>query len=245
MPLPSGDVKGSLIGVTEGAVGRTVHAYRHRVSLQDPASRRPNVDHGTGATHPIAGGTDNVSLGVQAHTVNATLGPPVVVPELVQRDILAQRAVIQDWVGPELPYTSRLAIGLDDVQATLVRRDKEAVGARCVEGHALAGPAAVRLRVRPQDILIDHLLLLAGIDVARVPRIAEPDSTPTVCGQVVGGIEPLSIQPVDDGRGTAIGFEADIGELGQLCRLVEGGGCVNADQDDVAFQLGRLFRRIA
>ncbi len=74
MPLTSGDVKSPLIGVTVGTIGGTVYAYRHRISLQDSAGRRPNVDHGARTTHPIAGGADDVPVRVQAHAVNATCG---------------------------------------------------------------------------------------------------------------------------------------------------------------------------
>jgi hypothetical protein len=101
--LTGGDIKSPLIGVTEGAVGRTVDTDRHRVGLQDSAGGSPHVDHGTGTAGPIAGG---------------------------------------------------------------------------------------------------------AYDVARVPRVAEPDAAQTVDGQVVGRVEPLPVQTVDNGRGTAVGLEA-------------------------------------
>src|SRR5712691_12180491 len=39
-----GDVKGTLVGVPEGAVGGGVHTDWHRVGLQDPALGRRDVD---------------------------------------------------------------------------------------------------------------------------------------------------------------------------------------------------------
>ena len=71
----------------------------------------------------------------------------------------------------------------------------------------MAGPSAVGLRVGPQNVLAGNHLLLAGVDVSRVPRVAEPDAALTVDGKIVGSVEWLSIQSVDYGSRAAVGLE--------------------------------------
>ena len=143
--------------------------------------------------------------------VNAALGPPVVPAELVQHDVLAQGAVGIDGVGAQFPHPVGRGVGLDDVQAAFVGRHQQPVGAGGIEGHPLAGIAAVGLGISPQDVPVHVLLLLAGVDVALVPGIAEPDAPPPVYGQVVRGVQALAVQPVNDGAGAAVRLEADDG----------------------------------
>ena len=104
-----------------------------------------------------------------------------------------------------------LVVGLDDVEGLVVRGNQQAVGAGGVEGHLLAGVGTIRLRVGAEDVAAVHLRLLAGVDVAGVPRVAEPDATLPVDGQVVGRVQPLVTQAVDDGGCGAIFVESDYG----------------------------------
>ena len=97
--LAAGDIERSLVVVAEGAVGGAVDADGHGVGFQNPAGRCPDVNHGAGAAYPVTGGADNVAFGVEAHAVDATLVTSVVGWELVQDDVLAQRAVILYRVG--------------------------------------------------------------------------------------------------------------------------------------------------
>src|SRR5262249_14345974 len=150
------------------------------------------------------GGGHDIPLSIEAHAVNPPLRSPVILAELMQDNVAAQRAVRLNVVGSQLPP---LRVGLDHVEGALVRGGQQAIGAsRLVEGHALAHLGAIGLRVSAQDRVTARYLLLAGIDVASVPRIAEPYATLTVNGQVVWGIEWLTVQPIHDGRRTAIGL---------------------------------------
>src|SRR2546429_317876 len=77
--------------------------------------------------------------------------------------------------------------------------------------HALAQPGPIGLGVGPQDRVTARYLLLAGIDIASVPGIAEPDAALAVNGQVVRGVEWLAVQAIHDGRCRTIGLEAHNG----------------------------------
>ena len=75
----------------------------------------------------------------------------------------------------------------------------------------MAGPGAVGLRVGPQYVFAGHHLYFAGVDVSRVPRVAEPDAALPVDGKVVGCVERLSVQRIDYGSRAAVGLEAHDG----------------------------------
>ena len=94
VPLAGGDVQGSLIGITEGAVGRAFHSNGHRVSFQHPASRGPYVKHGSGPANPVTSGAYDITFGVQAHAIYTTLRPPMVLTKLVKNYILTQSTII-------------------------------------------------------------------------------------------------------------------------------------------------------
>src|SRR5215470_2596080 len=181
-----GDVKGPLVGVPKGAVGGGVHTNRHRVGLQNPALGIPDVDHRAWAAGIGTSGGDDVTVSIEAHPIDAPLGTPVIFAELMQHGIAAQGTVGQNVVGPELP---ELLAGLDHVEGLLIRRDQEAVGPGRVMRHVPARPGPVGLRVGPEDRVMVQHLVLAGVDVDRVPGVAKPYPALAVDRQVIGGVE--------------------------------------------------------
>src|SRR4249920_3304656 len=58
--------------------------------------------------------------------------------------------------------------------------------------------------------MVQHLLL-AGIDIAGVPGVTEPDPSLTVDGQVVRGVEGQSVELIHDGGGAPIRLKAHDG----------------------------------
>src|SRR2546428_11102607 len=84
-----GDVEGPLVGVPKGAVGGGVHTNRHRVGLQNPALGIPDVEHWAWAAGIGAGGGDDVTVGIEAHPIDAPLGTPLCLPELKHTGITA------------------------------------------------------------------------------------------------------------------------------------------------------------
>src|SRR4029453_19581445 len=82
---------------------------------------------------------------------------------------------------------------------------------RLVQRHTLSHPGPVGLLVGAQDRVTARYLLLAGINIARIPGVTEPDAALAVNGQVVWGVEWLAVQPIHNGRRRAIGLEGHNG----------------------------------
>src|SRR6266851_7469991 len=198
------DVERALVGIAESAVGRCVYANRHRVSLQHAPLGVPDVDHWARTAGVGARGGHDISLAVEAHAVDASLGASIIFAELMQNDVAAQRAIRQDVVGFEL---AAFRTGLDHVKSALVLRDQKAVGPGRITGHSPANPRAVRLRIGSEYRVMVELLSLARIDIAGIPWIAEPDAPLTVERQVVRGVQPHAVQPINDRRCAAILLE--------------------------------------
>src|SRR6266446_4870974 len=198
------DVERALVGIAESAVGRCVYANRHRVSLQDAPLGVPDVDHRARTAGVGARGGHDISLAVEAHAVDASLGASIIFAELMQNDVAAQRTIRQDVVGPEL---AAFRTGLDHVKSALVRRDQKAVGPGRISGHSSAHPGTVRLRIGSEYRVMVERLPLARIDIAGVPWIAEPDASLTVDLHVVRGVKAYAVQPINDGRCAALLLE--------------------------------------
>ena len=77
----------------------------------------------------------DVAFGIEAHPIDAPLGTPVVLAELMQHGIAAQGTVGQNVVGPEL---AEFRTGLDDVEGLLIRREQEAVGPGRLRGSCVS-----------------------------------------------------------------------------------------------------------
>ena len=146
------------------------------------------------------------------HGVGHCIGPGVGVPaKAVQGNVGAQAAVLVYRIGPQLPVQVHpLAVAFRHVEGTLVRGDQDAVGHSGVEGDAGDGVAAVGLRVGPQHRAVVQFLHFAGVNVAGVPGVGEPDAASPVNSQVVGGVELLPVHPVGYGRVAAV-VKADDG----------------------------------
>src|SRR4029450_5186626 len=96
------------------------------------------------------------------------------------------------------------------MQGGPIRDDTTAVRPGRIGSHTLAHPGPVWLGVGAQDRVTARYLLLAGIDVASIPGVTEPDATLAVNGQVVWGVEWLAVQPIHNGRRRAVGLEAQM-----------------------------------
>src|SRR6266851_3395063 len=81
-----GDIERALIEIAKSAVGRCVYANRHRVSLQPAPLGVPDVDHRARTAGVGACGGDSISLGVEAHAIDAPLRASVIFAELMQND---------------------------------------------------------------------------------------------------------------------------------------------------------------
>ena len=179
---------------------------------RDPAGGREHVQHGPGPAQFPSGGGDDVPIGVQAHPVNAPVDGAGVPAEGVEHVVGAQAPVVVDGIGPQLPVqVETLAVALRHVEGLAVGRDQDAVGHGGVEGNPGRGVGAVGLGVGPNHRAVVQLLHLAGVDVAGVPGIGEPDAPQPVHGQVVGSVQLLAVQPVGNGCGGAVGVEPDNG----------------------------------
>src|SRR5262249_1198813 len=148
MTTASGDIEGTLVGIPKGAVGGGVYTHRHWVGLQDAPFGVPDVDHRARTADIGASGSNDIPLLVQTHAVDAPLGPPVVLTELMQHGIAAQGAVRLNVVCSKFPS---LRAGLDHVEGALVRRDQETIGPSRIMGHPFAYPDAVGLGIGSQN----------------------------------------------------------------------------------------------
>ena len=229
------------------------------MSFQDTAGGREDVDHGAGAAKFPAGGGHDVAIGVQAHSVDAPVDGVGVPSEAVQGPVGAQAAVVVDGVGTQFPVNVHaVAVALDHVQGALVGGHQDAVGHGGVEGDASYGVAAVGLGVGPQHRTVVQFFDLAGVDVAGVPGVGEPDAATAVDGQVVGSVKFLAVDPVgyrhdgivvkaDDGAapGTAAEEMAPaiegqaVGVVGAGTGLGDGAGVGVVAQDAAGWDVGK------
>ena len=111
----SRDIESAQAGFAEAAVSCPVNPRGQWVGLQDSARWRKNVDQGARTILLPASASDDVSFRIETHAINAALGSPVVLGELVQHVILAQGSITQYRVGPQFPYLPRLRVALGHV----------------------------------------------------------------------------------------------------------------------------------
>src|SRR5262249_17349534 len=94
-----GDVKRALVRIPKGTVRGRVYPRWHRMRLQDPALRIPDIDHWARTANIGTGGGYDIPLSIEAHAINPPLRSPVILAELMQDSVAAQRAIRLNVVG--------------------------------------------------------------------------------------------------------------------------------------------------
>src|SRR5262245_26098417 len=103
VPATCGDVKRALVRIPKGTVRGRIHPRWHRMRLQDPALGVPDVDHRARTAGIGASSGDDIAFCIEAHTVNTPLWSPVILAELMQDSVAAQRAIRLNVVSSQLP----------------------------------------------------------------------------------------------------------------------------------------------
>ena len=132
MSSPGGHVEGFHVRVAEATVGGTVHSQG--MGFQYPARGCKNVDDWAWAALFPSGADHDVAFGVQSHSVDAPLHSSMIDAESMQSYVVAQRAVIIDWIGPQLAGMVEGIIALGHVKGFLIAGYQNAVGAADVVG---------------------------------------------------------------------------------------------------------------
>ncbi len=210
MALAAGHVQGGASRAGQHAVGGAQAG--DRVGLDDPSLGVEDIDQRTGAGLGPAGGGDDISLDVQAHTVDAALGVPFVGAEGVEGFVGAKGAIVVDGVGAQFPVDAGVvAVALGHVQGLAVDGHQDAVGHGAVGLDAGHGVAAVGLGGGAEHGAESRLFDLRCVDVGGVPGVGEPDASLAVHGQVVGGVQFVAVETVGDDHVISVGVEAQDG----------------------------------
>src|SRR5712691_7939893 len=95
---------------------------------QRPAGRE-DLDQWAGAAAlPTANG-NNISFGVETHSLNAAVMATVIRTKRMQQDRMIERTIIANWVGAQFPPLAFARLAVGDVKRFLIRRQQHSARA--------------------------------------------------------------------------------------------------------------------
>src|SRR5579883_1064176 len=150
--LDRGDVEIRQIAAAEGAVRGT--AAWDGMHFFHFAGWRKDIDHGPGSTEFPAGGGDDVSFGIETHSVDTAM-----FAEIVQDFAGAERAVVFDRVSAQLALLLLFAAALRNIEDAVIERKQQAVGTSGIEGYSLDRPGSSRLWIQTVNGIVRQLFM--------------------------------------------------------------------------------------
>ena len=92
------------------------------MSLKNSTLRGYNVDHWPRSALVPTHTGENVSLRIEAHTINSAMRTAIIVTELLKHHVLSEGAIVIYRIGPQLAKEALTGIRLRNVKRAFVAR---------------------------------------------------------------------------------------------------------------------------